>query len=371
MAFRPLRLGSERVLFTMYIRDMRAQLAAEDEIVAAKEAAEEQGRMLRTIIDTIPDHVYVKDVRGAAVLRNTASSHAMGVDDPEDTVGLTDVEVIGEAAAAWLQDDLRVTQQGETIRDQVEPIEDGAWLLTTKVPLQDAAGDVIGLVGVTRDMTAQKAAEAELVAAKEAAEAATQAKSEFLANMSHEIRTPMNGVIGMTSCWLDTPLDPEQRDFVETIRASGDALLTIINDILDFSKIEAGHARPRGPPVRRAPGVESALDLVAQSGRPTSGSSWRTSSTTACRSRVRGDVTRVRQVLVNLLSNAVKFTAAGSVCVRVSPRRGRRARDRRRSRSRSRTRASASRRTSWPPCSRASRRPTRPRRGSSAGPGWA
>ena len=183
-------------------------------------------------------------------------------------------------------------------------------------PVRDEAGGIENFIGILTDITARVETELALRNAKAEADAASRAKSEFLASMSHEIRTPMNGVIGMTSLLMDTRLDPEQRDFVNTIRTSGEALLTIINDILDFSKIESGKMELERLPFDLPTCVEEALDLFAmQAAAKRLDLAYHVEEDVPA--WVMGDITRLRQILVNLVNNAVKFTASGAITITV------------------------------------------------------
>jgi PAS domain S-box-containing protein len=183
-------------------------------------------------------------------------------------------------------------------------------------PVRNQAGQLENFIAIETDITARVETELALRRAKAEADSASRAKSDFLASMSHEIRTPMNGVIGMTSLLMETPLNAEQRDFVSTIRTSGEALLTIINDILDFSKIESGKMELEHLPFDLNACLEEALDLFALQ------ASAKKLELVSRLERdvpvwIVGDVTRLRQVVVNLVNNSVKFTPGGSVAIEV------------------------------------------------------
>ncbi|MCX6679022.1 MAG: response regulator [Methanothrix sp.] len=301
----------------------------------AEDALKDSERRLADIINFLPDATFVIKRDGVVIAWNRAI---------EKMTGIKAANILGKGNYEYalpfyqvrrpilidlvLKPDLGLEKEYERIKWQ----EDGtlvgdsfnsdilgrpAYLLGSAGVLYDSEGTIYGAIESIRNITDRKMAEEDLKSAKNRAESATKAKSKFLANMSHEIRTPMNAVIGMSDLLLQMDLNIEQRDYLETIRSSGNALLAIINDILDYSKIDGDKLELEILPFDLAGCIEVSMDLVAAKAAE-KGLELTYFQEDDVPTMLMGDEIRLRQILINLLGNAVKFTEKGEVVLSVS-----------------------------------------------------
>lgn len=288
----------------------RLRIKDEEREKALADATRER-RYFELLVESSPDAIAIWDNNENVQIVNPAFFELFGYSDKDLKSKQLD-ELINSPET--LEQGIQLTQKvkdGEAIRIITKrKRKDGRFLDVeiSAVPII-VNGKQVGDFGIYHDITA-------LIEAKQNAEASARAKADFLANMSHEIRTPLNAVIGMTNLLMDTNLEHTQYEFVETIRTSGEDLLTIINDILDFSKIEAGKLDIESTPFDLADCVESATQLLAPRASD-KGLEMLYLIDQNAPVAVIGDPTRLRQILVNLLGNAVKFTERGEIFLSV------------------------------------------------------
>lgn len=303
-------------------RELQCQIEATQKAKTELEDSEirlmETNRMLNTILDTVPVRMFWKDLDLNLIGCNRLYAMDAGFKNPRQMIGKSDFEmgwrdqaelyraddqdVINEKKPKLGYEELQTTPEGEEI-----------WSRTSKSPLRNLDGDVIGILGMYEDITDRKIAEKELELAKEAAEQANLAKSQFLSSMSHELRTPLNAILGFAQLMEydpDHPLEDVQKESVGHIKSGGNHLLELINEILELAKIEAGYLElniePTAPhdvlydtvPMAQALAEKRdiKLHIPAMSGH------WPNISV---------DAMRLKQVLLNLLSNAVKYNVDG------------------------------------------------------------
>ncbi|HEY7326840.1 MAG TPA: PAS domain S-box protein [Gemmataceae bacterium] len=320
----PLRDSNQEVIGMQGIFwDVTPRMRAEEQLRQAKHLAEESEKRTRLIVDSAYDAYVAMDANGVVIDWNKQAELTFGW-SREQTVGQLLHELVIPPAyrAAHVEGVRRFlsTGVGPLLNRRVEvPAlrRDG-----TEFPVEITISSIRYqsewiFSAFLHDITERKQAEAELRLARDAAEAASRAKSEFLANMSHEIRTPMNAIIGLTELLLDTPLNAEQSDYLETVKKSADSLLSVINDILDFSKIEAGKLELDYSPFDLRDSLGDTLNTLALRAHQ-KGLELACHIAPDVPETVIGDPVRLRQILINLVGNAIKFTEGGEVIVDVA-----------------------------------------------------
>lgn len=296
--------------------------------LAPADYAKNISEYLRTIIDQTPGHVYWKDIDGKYLGCNKVLLDSMHLSAQEEIVGLSDEELAikyhwpEEIAKSFMEEDRKIIDSGiAQYNIESHPIDyfgkKEQYFLSNKVPLYNQAGDIIGLLGISFDITNRKQMEKALKTAKERAESADQLKSDFIANMEHDLRTPAGGIAALTEILAQKEKDPAIKKDLELLSEAGSSLLGFLNQILDFANLVDHHAMPIK---HDCFDLKLLLDRVLMMQAPVAVNKDLDFSYTLPRNipqKLIGDEFRLQRVLLNIISNALKFTEKGYVHVRV------------------------------------------------------
>jgi PAS domain S-box-containing protein len=274
---------------------------------------------LSTLLQTIPTFIYFKDIRLSYILVNRAF---------EELVGLPSSEIIGKKlhdifpgynSESYTTHELEVLKTGVAVYDIEETFTKNGnqyWEKTNIAPIRNSENTIIGLIGISWDITDWKLHEVELTKAKELAEAGTQAKNEFIASVSHELRTPMNGILGLSEILKNTTLSTQQFDLLKGITTSAENLLILLNDVLDFSAIEAGKMEVDVKPFNLQKVLDD-ISLITKLKANEKSLDFQVETEPDLPVHLYGDAQRLRQIILNLTNNAVKFTEKGKISLSV------------------------------------------------------
>lgn len=292
------------------------------DITSNKKAEHELSKvntLLNTLIQNLPDAIYMKDTQFRKIIANKGDLINCGAKRPEEVIGLTDFEIFPkETAEKYFEDDRQVIEHGKIIlnREEELPGDPKRWILTTKIPLKNANGQIIGLVGIGHDITERKRIMEELNVAKEKAEESDKLKSLFLANMSHEIRTPLNAILGFSNIITSGDLPQEKMSyFGKIIENSGQRLTAVIDDIIDISLIQSNQLKVDFESFSINDLLEEMFVMYKnQKADKLQKIEFRVNyCETPGHNILNSDKNRIYQILRNLLDNAFKFTDKGFI----------------------------------------------------------
>jgi PAS domain S-box-containing protein len=293
------------------------------DIIRGRKQAEEklawEQYLFKTLVENIPDNIYFKDLESRFIRINKALANLFKLDDPLKAIGKSNKDFFNsEHSLEALKDEQEIIRTGNPIigKEEMEtwPDQQVIWFSTTKMPLRDYEGKIIGTFGISRDITGRKYAEEELLNAKNKAEESDRLKTAFLHNISHEIRTPMNAIVGFSSFLANPEIKQEKRKhFIDLIEQSSNQLLSIISDIVNIATIEAGQAVLNENPIN----INDLCSLLQDKFLPAAQSQQITlrykTFLTDDEAEILADETKLTHVLVNLIGNALKFTKQGHI----------------------------------------------------------